>query len=186
MKKIILASDSPRRKELLQQAGIEFDVVASNYEEKLDTRNFDYKSIEDTAYNKALCVSKKINEKAVIIGADTVVVLNNLVLTKPKTRSEAIDMLKALSCTEHKVVTSICIIDSYSGEVKIKSDTTLVRFKNLDDEKITNYVDTYKPYDKAGAYGIQELPEGFVDYINGNIENVIGLCTETVKMMLND
>ncbi len=186
MKRIILASNSPRRKELLTKAGIKFDIIPSSYEEKLNNNEFSYKKIENLAYNKALAVANKTNDNAIIIGADTVVVYNNKILTKPKNHEDAINDLKTLSNIEHIVVTSICIIDKYTDTTKIKSVTTKVHFTDLTEEMIHNYIDTYRPYDKAGAYGIQELPPSFIKYIDGSLENVIGLCTKTVISMLSN
>lgn len=186
MKKIILASNSPRRKELLKEAGISFEVQPSGYEENLKTKDFSYEKIENLAYNKALDIAEKIKENAVIIGADTVVVLNNKILTKPRNHEDAIKDLKALSNVEHSVVTSICIIDKYTNQTKIQSVTTKVRFSELTDDMINYYVDTFKPYDKAGAYGIQELPPDYIQSVDGSLENVIGLCTKTVLSMLED
>ncbi|MCM1265480.1 MAG: Maf family protein, partial [Candidatus Gastranaerophilales bacterium] len=136
--------------------------------------------------NKALAVSKELDNNAIIIGADTVVVLNNQILTKPESHEDAINDLKALSNIEHNVVTSICIINKYTNTTKIESVTTKVHFSELTEDMINNYVDTCKPYDKAGAYGIQELPPNFLKYIDGSLENVIGLCTKTVLSMLKD
>ncbi len=185
MKKIILASGSPRRRELLKKAGLTFEIHPSSYDEHLDSHIFSYKKIEELAYNKALAVKNELNE-GIIIGADTVVVHNNKILTKPTDREDAIRTLKELSGDKHSVVTGICVIDTYTKKTKIKSVTTIVEFENLSDEKIENYVDNYKPFDKAGAYGIQELPSGFVKNVDGSLENVIGLCTKTVIDMLNN
>lgn len=186
MKKIILASGSPRRKEILKNAGLDFEVHPSSFEENLKDLKFSYTKIENLAYNKAEAVADKIQEDAIVIGADTVVVLNNCILTKPHDRNEAIKMLHELSGVEHVVVTGICIINKYTNTTKVKSVTTKVRFEDLSDEVITNYVDNFKPFDKAGAYGIQELPPGFVKSVDGSLENVIGLCSETVINMLKE
>ncbi len=184
MKKIVLASGSPRRREILKRAGLEFEIHPSNYEEVLDNHDFTPEKIEKLAYNKALDVANELDEKAVIIGADTVVVLNNEILTKPHDREDAFKMLKSLSGVEHHVVTGICVIDKYDDVTKIEAVTTTVEFENLTDEQINYYIDNYKPFDKAGAYGIQELPDGFVKRVDGSLENVIGLCSKTVLAML--
>ena len=184
MKKIILASASPRRREILKGAGLKFEIHPSSYEEVLDSDVFSPQKIETLAYNKALSVAQETDENSVIIGADTVVVLNNKILTKPSGRSDAIFMLKSLSGVEHQVVTGICIIDKYDSKTLIDHVTTTVEFEYLTDEMIEYYVDTFKPFDKAGAYGIQELPEGYVKNVNGSFENVIGLCSQKVISML--
>lgn len=186
MKKIILASNSPRRKNLLEKTGIKFEVHPSRYKEVLDNHNFTYEKIENLARNKAKYVANEIKEKAIIIGADTVVVLNNTILTKPLDHDDAIHTLKMLSGKEHKVVTGICIIDKYSNKTQVNAVTTKVTFNDLSDEMISYYIDNYKPYDKAGAYGIQELPPNYIKKVDGSLENVIGLCTKTVLSMLNN
>ena len=184
MKKIILASGSPRRKELLKKAGLEFEVHPSGYEEEIQSPEFSYAKIENLAYNKAIAVADEITEPSIIIGADTVVVLDNTIMGKPQTGEDAYKMLKSLSGVKHKVVTGICIIDKYTNTTKVQSVTTVVEFENLTDEKINYYIDTFKPFDKAGAYGIQEFPDGYVKSVDGSLENVIGLCTKTVIDML--
>ena len=174
MKKIILASGSPRRRELLKHAGLDFEVHPSGYEEVIDNDNFTPEKIENLAYNKALDVAKEYDE-GIIIGADTVVVLNNKILTKPRDRADAYMMLKHLSGVPHTVVTGICIIDKYTGKTKIQAVTTTVEFEKLTDDQINFYIDNFKPFDKAGAYGIQEMPKAYIKSVSGSLENVIGL-----------
>jgi len=184
MKRIILASGSPRRKELLKRAGLMFEVHPSGYEETLDSNEFSYEKIENLAFNKAKYVSDEIPDDAVIIGADTVVVLDGRILTKPHDRKDAFVMLKSLSGVKHEVVTGICVIDKYTNETKINHVTTSVQFADLTDEQINYYIDNFKPFDKAGAYGIQEMPSEYIHKVEGSFENVIGLCTKTVLEML--
>ncbi len=185
MKKIILASSSPRRREILKNAGLKFEIHPSSYDEVLDNNIFTPEKIENLAYNKAKSVAEEIKENAVIIGADTVVVFNNKILTKPHDRDDAFNMLKNLSGVEHHVVTGICVIDKYENKINIDHVITTVRFEKLSDELINYYIDTFKPFDKAGAYGIQELPDGFVHSVNGSLENVIGLCSKKTLEMLD-
>lgn len=184
MERYVLASGSPRRKELLSKLNIRFKIIPSKYEENLETKEFSYKIIENLAYNKALFVTKELSDNAIVIGADTVVVFQNNILTKPLNRQDAFNTLKLLSNNEHTVVTAIAVINMYNNTKSIKSVTTKVAFNKLSDDIINNYIDNFKPFDKAGSYGIQELPEGFVNYIDGSRENVIGLCTETLEKML--
>ena len=185
MKRIILASGSPRRREILKNAGLEFEICPSDYEEKLEDYNFSVEKIENLACNKALDVANKQKEKAVVIGADTVVVLNGKILTKPHDRKDAYIMLKSLSGVEHYVVTGICVIDLYDNVTKVDSVTTKVEFEALTDKQINYYIDNFKPLDKAGAYGIQELPDGYVKRVEGSVENVIGLCSKKVLEMID-
>lgn len=181
MKNLVLASKSPRRREILKKAGFTFDIVKSDYEEELDNKEFSYNKIENLAKNKAFGALNNIKEPSFIISADTVVILDNKILTKPIDRDDAFKTLQSLSNRTHQVVTSVCILDSKTQKYVINSTTTKVEFNLLTDKMINFYIDTYKPFDKAGAYGIQELPKGYVNKIIGNLENVIGLSSDTVK-----
>lgn len=184
---IILASSSPRRKEILEKMGLKFDIIPSDYEEKWENLDFSYEKIEEMACNKAQAVADKLSSPlSLVLGADTVVVLNGKILTKPKDENDALFMLKSLSGKRHSVVTSICLINSKNGNKRVISTTSYVEFNELPDTLIANYVQKYKPFDKAGAYGIQELPEGFVKSIEGSFENIIGLCPQAVEKIINE
>lgn len=185
MKKVILASGSPRRKEIFKTLNIDFEIIPSSYDEVMDDDLFNYKKIEKLAFNKALIVANSVKESALIVGADTVVVLENKILGKPKDRNDAYNMLKNLSGREHIVVTAICVIETPEMTTKIISTTSSVEFEELTDGMINQYIDDFKPFDKAGSYGIQELPEGFVKQINGSFENIVGLCPKALKNVLN-
>lgn len=184
MKRIILASGSPRRKEIFKTLNIEFEIIPSSYNEVLEDDIFSYKKIENLAYNKALVVAKAVKDSAIIVGADTVVVLDNKIMGKPKDKEDAFYMLKNLSGREHFVVTAICVIEMPSLRKKTHSTTSYVEFENLSDEMINKYIDEFKPFDKAGSYGIQELPNGFVKHVNGSYENIVGLCPKTLEKVL--
>lgn len=184
MQKIILASNSPRRKKILSDLGLEFEVIPSNYEEKLETDTFSYDLIEDLATQKALDVSKRVDKDKIVLGADTVVVLHNKILGKPHSKEEAFNMLKSLSGQTHFVVTSICGINTKLNTAALLSTTSYVRFKELTDEMINYYINEFNPLDKAGSYGIQELPPNFLDKYEGSFENIIGLDPESVKAVL--
>lgn len=185
MGKIVLASNSPRRREILKNIGLEIEVKPSPYKEKHTTTDFSYAYVEDLAYNKARAVADLYkNTDCVVIGADTVVVINGKILGKPKDYDEAYFMLKTLSGVSHNVVTSIAMINSKSGQKIIKSETTTVEFEKLTDSQIRFYIDNFKPFDKAGAYGIQEMPDGYIKSYKGDIETVIGLPSKTVLIML--
>ncbi len=181
--KIILGSKSPRRADILKKLNIDYQIIPSDYVEKHDTTVFTYDFVENLAYNKALAVAKELNKKGEfykVLGADTIVVLDNKILGKPKDYDNAFNMLKSLSGQTHFVVTAVAVIDSKDLSFKIKSDTTKVTFEKLTDEQIEYYLKNFKPYDKAGAYGIQELPDGFVEKVEGSIDNVIGLPSKVV------
>lgn len=151
----------------------------------MDNNFFSYEKIENLAYNKALEVVKNITEPALVVGADTVVVLENTILGKPKDKEEAYKMLKSLSGRQHFVVTSICVIDALSKRRKIHSTTSYVEFEDLSDDMINNYIEQFNPLDKAGSYGIQELPQGFVKSVGGSFENIIGLCPKALDKTLS-
>ena len=181
MKNLVLASKSPRRREILKQSGFDFSLVNSDYEEELSDNIFSYKKIENLAKNKAFGAINNVNHPSYILSADTVVILDNTILIKPKNKEDAIKMLHDLSNKTHEVVTSMCILDSETKKFYNNSTTTKVEFNLLTDQMIEYYVNKFKPFDKAGAYGIQELPDGYVKQIVGDKENVIGLSSNAVK-----
>ncbi len=185
MKKIILASQSPRRRELLKKLNIDFSAVSPDYDEKIDTDIFSEKLIENIAEQKALSILNSVS-RCIVISADTVVVCQNKILGKPKNETQAVQMLEFLSGKTHKVVTSVNIIDSETKKSLTRSVTSYVTFNNLEKSTIENYVKTRKPLDKAGSYGIQELDETFIKEVKGSFDNIVGLPTETVKEMLSE
>lgn len=183
--KIILASSSPRRADILKKHNIEFKIIPSPYVEDHSTTDFSYDFIENLAYNKAKAVVSLVNEQSLIVGADTIVVLDGKILGKPNGYDGAFEMLKNLSGKTHHVVTAIAIINSTTGDYKIKSTTSEVTFENLTDEQIKYYIDNFKPFDKAGSYGIQEMPKGYIKSYTGDLENIIGISSKTLLEMLS-
>ena len=186
MKQIILASTSPRRQELLENLGILFKIVEPDYNEDILNKAFDYKLVESVADNKGLSVIKQIKFPAIVISADTVVINNNVILGKPKDFDDAFKMLSMLNEKTHKVVTSVCIIDNEIDKKIIKSETSEVTFNKIPENDIKNYIYDFKPYDKAGSYGIQELPETFIKEIKGEYDNIVGLPTKLLINMLSE
>ena len=184
MGKIILASSSPRRQNILKQNNYDFEIVPSPYVEDHTRTDFSYDFVESLALNKAKAVVPRVKEPAKIIGADTVVVLNNEILGKPDGEKGALEMLKKLSGKTHSVVTAIAVINNETGEIKQKSVTSYVTFEKLTDEQINFYVQKFKPFDKAGSYGIQEMPDGYIKSYSGSLENIIGLCPEALRELL--
>ena len=173
--KIILCSNSPRRRELLSGLGLNFEVrVIDNIDESYNNNNRCEEIAEEISLKKADAYIKTIGNNELIITADTIVYNNGDVLGKPHTREEAIDMLSAISGKTHKVVTGVCIASK--DKKKIFSVSTNVKFSSLEKEEILFYIDNYTPYDKAGAYGIQEWI-GYigVEGIEGSYFNVMGL-----------
>lgn len=173
--KIILCSNSPRRRELLSGLGVNFEVrVINGIDESYNNNNSCEEIAEEISVKKADAYLKTIGDNELIITADTIVYNNGEVLGKPHTREEAIDMLSAISGKTHKVVTGVCIASK--NKKKIFSVSTNVKFASLEIEEILFYIDNYSPYDKAGAYGIQEWI-GYigVEGIEGSYFNVMGL-----------
>ena len=184
MVKLILASSSPRRKKILKEMGLLYDVVPSGYDEKLSSDDFSYEKIEDIATQKCLDVVRRSDKNSLVLAADTVVVLHNKILGKPHTKENAFIMLKELSGETHFVDTAICAINTSTNRAVTLSTTSYVRFNKLTDEMIKNYIEKYNPIDKAGSYGIQELPDGFIDKYEGSFENIVGLCPNAVNTVL--
>lgn len=186
MKKYILGSTSPRRRELLKNIIKEFEIISPTYDEKISDKPFSYELIEDTAEKKCLSIAKNIEEKAIIISADTVVIYNNAILGKPKSYENALEMLSMLNGQTHKVVTSVCVINTETNKKLVQSETSEVTFEQQEEEKLVYYIENYKPFDKAGSYGIQELPDGFIKNINGDFNNIVGFPTSLVEKMINE
>ncbi|HAT4338729.1 TPA: Maf-like protein [Clostridium perfringens] len=174
--KVILASKSPRRVEILEKIVKEFEVVESNFDENtIDFKGDIEKYVKDLSRNKAIEVSKRLNEPSIVIAADTVVFQDGKVLEKPKNEEDAFSMLSSLSGNTHKVYSGICLINTYNDTVVTDCDCTEVRFSELNPRQIRNYINSGEPMDKAGAYGIQGLGGAFVEGINGCYYNVMGL-----------
>ena len=182
--KIVLASSSPRRADIMTKAKVKFEIIPSPYIEDHTTTVFSYEFIENLAYNKAKAVIPMLKEPAEIVGADTVVVLDNEILGKPQGAQGAFEMLKKLSGRTHFVVTSIVVMDSKTRKYKKNSTTSYVTFENLSDEQIWFYINNYKPFDKAGSYGIQEMPAGYIKSYTGDLENIIGMSSKALLDLL--
>lgn len=179
MTKFILASTSPRRKELLQMLGMKFDIVASDADESvLDAKKLPaYLLVQELALLKTSAAAKKVLEhkNAVLIGADTIVCRGGEILGKPKDEEEACRMLQLLSGQVHEVYTGICVMRMKDGFTVCDRACTKVRFKMLSEKQIQDYVYTGEPMDKAGAYGIQGRGTLLVEGIEGDYFNVVGL-----------
>jgi septum formation protein len=174
MQKIILASQSPRRKQLLEWAEIPFDVIVSDTDESfLPGQSFEEAAIH-IARNKALAVKPGNINSLPILAADTIVVCNDKIIGKPRDREDAIAILQELSGNTHKVITAVVILKG--NEETAFADTTSVTFHTLTTSQIIFYVDKYRPYDKAGAYAIQEwIGVVGIKSIEGDFYNVMGL-----------
>jgi septum formation protein len=173
-KKLILASASPRRENLLKMIGFDFEMVDSQIDEQSEVYTIPEVHVLELAQKKAFKVAEKINS-GLIIGADTIVVLNNIILGKPKDAKQAKEILKQLSDRTHTVYTGFTIVDKPSGEMLSEFAQTLVSFRKLENEEISQYVKSGSPFDKAGGYGIQDQGALFVEKIDGCFYNVMGL-----------
>ncbi|HBH61304.1 MAG TPA: septum formation inhibitor Maf [Nitrospiraceae bacterium] len=174
MKKIILASASPRRKEILGITGLKFTVCASDYEEDLALSLRPRQLARFLSRKKAETVSGNYRN-ALIIAADTFIVFKNRLLGKPHTDREAEKMLRMLNGRSHSVITGFTIIDTGTGRKLSRSIETKVYFKRLSSEEIHAYIRSKEPLDKAGAYAIQGLGAVFIEKIEGDFFNVVGL-----------
>ena len=183
-KKIILGSNSPRRKELLAGLDIEFTVDTGNtFEEVYDPATPHERIPEVLSEGKSYGFHRPLAEGEVLITSDTLVLCEDRVMGKPRSREEAFDMLRFLSGKEHKVITAITVRDLHT--CKTSSDTAIVSFKELSDSEIDYYIDTFKPFDKAGAYGIQEWI-GYIGIgkIEGSFFTIMGLPVHLVYQEL--
>lgn len=186
--KLILASASARRKQILKDAGFDFDIVPSRIEELAPCGILPYKLAKNLATQKAHAVLEQIAQQqgltnCVILGADTIVALNKQVFGKPKNAEEAAWMLNKLSSETHRVITGVCIINAQGKQTQF-AEITRVTFRDLDAQEIQDYIASGEPFDKAGAYGIQGLASVFVEKILGDYSNVVGLPIKRVKSAL--
>ena len=178
---IILASKSKRRHDLLKKTGIDFEVIESRLDESLIKNNNPKLYCQELAKLKAQTVLNK-KPTSTVIGADTIVYLNEKILEKPQNYNEAFRMLRMLSGEIHSVYTGVSILTK--DKDCTFAEETKVKFLDLNDEEIDDYIKKNKPYDKSGSYGIQDESMLFVDYIIGNYENVIGLPISKVYKIL--
>ncbi|HOJ11434.1 MAG TPA: Maf family protein [Clostridiales bacterium] len=184
--RIILASASPRRSDLLKQAGIPFLVVPGEVnEESLNLEGEPEKQAEKSALIKALDVAEKFGT-GLVLGADTIVVFDNQIYGKPGDKKHAYNMLKSLQGRIHHVITGIAIVDASTGVYKTAHEKTSVYFTSLNDDEIWSYINSGEPFGKAGAYAIQGKGALFVEKIDGCYTNVVGLPLLRVKKLLEE
>lgn len=180
--RIILASNSPRRREILSQIGIQYEVIPSKFEENalnMSPENM----VMYFAEEKAMDVAKKVKEEAFVIGADTIVYQNGI-MGKPKDNEDAARMLKNLSGVFHAVITGISVVHTPSLNKITDYERTLVKFKNISDDEIQAYIKSGEPMDKAGAYAIQGIGSLLVEKIEGCYFNVVGLPVYRLSKIL--
>jgi septum formation protein len=191
---IVLASASPRRQELLRSAGIPFTVQAPLIDETLRSGESATDCAMRLAQEKALAVAER-SPGEFVLGADTIVVIDEAMLGKPRDAEDAARMLRLLAGRKHNVITGVCLVSPDGGagqvrtgkrEVRISSETTLVRMCELKEEEIHDYVATGEPMDKAGAYAIQGIASRWIPRIEGDYSNVVGLPVARVYKMLRE
>lgn len=183
MQKIILASQSPRRKQLLEWAEVPFDIVVKETDESYPENVSMDEIAVHIARNKALAIKSTVEASMPILAADTIVVLESLIIGKPKDREDAVNILLSLSGKQHQVITGVVIL--HKEKEMAFAETTQVFFHELSRAQIEFYVDNYKPYDKAGAYAIQEwIGVVGIKNIHGDFYNVMGLPVSRVVQAL--
>lgn len=182
----ILASKSPRRREILKKINLNFKIYSSELNEKNVINNYKYSSsyCKNLAIKKATLVSNNFPENYVI-GADTIVVYKNIILNKPNNRKEAFNHLNLLNNSKHTVYTGVALINKSKKIKKSFIDKTEVYFNKLTNKEINYYIDKYRPYDKAGSYAIQEYSNVFIKKINGCFYNVVGFPLSKFYKLLN-
>jgi septum formation protein len=183
MHEYILASNSPRRKQLLEWAEVDFEVLVESTDETFPEGSSPESAAMHIAQNKAIALQQKTEESRTIIAADTIVVLDGEIIGKPKDRDDAVRIIQKLQSRKHVVITGVCIMNASHSQRF--ADTTEVEFHPLKKEQIERYVDKYQPYDKAGAYAIQEwIGVVGIKRIHGDFYNVMGLPVSRVVQAL--
>lgn len=185
MKAIILASASPRREELLKKIGLKFRVESSNYEENISYELEPHELAKLLSLEKAKLVAKN-HKNVLVIAADTFIVFEGKILGKPRTKTEAREMLERINGKPHSVITGFTIVDSGSNKALSKSVETKVHLRKLNSNEIDVYVKSKEPLDKAGAYAIQGLGSVIVEKIEGDYYNVVGLPLSTLVESLKE
>lgn len=182
---IILASASPRRRELLSHTGLEFRVAAPDVNERMEDHLTPEENAMRIARRKADAVARRLSGQEIVIAADTIVVLDNQILGKPENLEDAKSMLRRLSGSTHAVLTGLAVIDRATGQMLVQYERTDVRFRTLSEWEIEAYVDSGEADGKAGAYAIQETAGHFVADLRGSFTNVVGLPMELLHHMLS-
>lgn len=180
-KKILLASGSPRRKELLARMGVDFDIKPCDLDETYDESLNPIEVVEYLAKLKAEYINNTV-EDYVVIGSDTIVSIDEHILGKPKDKDDAYNMIKKLSDNWHEVITGICIFNG--EEYLLEHEITRVHFVKMSEEEIQNYISLDEPYDKAGGYGVQGIAGMYIDSIEGDYYNIMGFPMAKVLNML--
>lgn len=188
-KPLVLASSSPRREQLLRSIGLKARILPSEAEEQFDPALAPESVVLELAGRKAAAVAHKLREngeRGIVIGADTIVVLEGRVLGKPENRRHALEMLSSLQGCQHEVYTGVALVDTETGDSARGCRMTRVRMKPSSHERLERYVDTGEPLDKAGAYAIQGIGATLVESMEGCYFNVVGLPLSLLSDMLDE
>lgn len=181
--KIVLASGSERRRALLSWLDIPFEVFVSRFEESSIEESDPRKLVSRLALEKAKAVAKDLND-GLVVGADTIVYIDDEIIGKPKDGDDAMRILRKLSGNTHQVFTGIAVVNVRSGNRLVEIEKTAVTFRKLSNEEINDYVSTGEPLDKGGGYAIQMGAAGFVEKVEGSYTNVVGLPLLTLQKLL--
>lgn len=181
--KLILASGSPRRRELLRKLGRPFTVIVPHADESFNPRMPPDAIAVMLAQRKAQSVAKGLSE-GIVIGADTLVALGSEIIGKPRDRAEAVEILSRLSGARQAVITGVCLVDAATGRSVTGSETTWVTMRKMSREQIQAYVGSGEADGKAGAYAIQETGDRYVEKLEGDFDNVVGLPVGLVRRLL--
>jgi len=183
-KRLILASNSPRRIVLLKSLGYHFDIIPHDIEECIHGNVLPTELVQNLAFLKASDVARRVCD-AVIVSADTIIVHEKSILGKPKDVSDAKRILSILSNSEHDVISGVCVMEMPSRKKMLRIERTHIKMKSIKDEEIDRYILTGEPMDKAGAYAIQGESRKFIEKIDGSFSNAVGLPLELLQEMLN-
>ena len=181
---LVLASSSPRRRQILSDLNLNFEVVIPPVEEYINSAS-PQNHVKKWALLKAQSVNSQF-KSSIVVGADTIVVLNDKILGKPKDRKEAEEMLKRLSGNTHTVLTGVAAINTDNSRQAVEFESTQVTFNQLSQSQIEDYLDKNEYADKAGAYGVQGMEKIFLKKLNGSLDNVIGLPVKTLTKVLRE
>lgn len=183
-KRLVLASNSPRRIALLRSLGYQFEIIPHNVEECIHASMPPVELAQHLAYLKALDVAGRV-DNAIVISADTIIVCKEVVVGKPEDINDARRILSLLSNSEHDVISGVCVLETPSQKKMLRAGLTHIKMMHISDAEIDRYILTGEPLDKAGAYAIQGGGGKFIEKIDGSYSNVVGLPLELLREMLD-
>jgi septum formation protein len=183
--RLILASESPRRRELLARLGLPFEVMAANVNEDIAPGMDAARVAEMLAERKAMAVALRVSD-GVILGADTLVAVDDEIIGKPADRADAVRILRKLSRRRQRVITGVCVINKATGRKLVRSEITWVTMRAMTEAEIAAYVDSGEAMGKAGAYAIQETGDRYIEKVEGDFDNVVGLPLHLAQALLRE